>query len=41
MAFFSHAMAPPDDLPIIHVESCHMTVLQWTPGRVEVLHRYA
>ena len=40
LALFSHVMAPLDDLPIIHVESCHTTVLQWTPGSVEVLHRY-
>jgi len=41
LALFSHVMAPLDDLPITHVEACHLAVLQWTPGSVEVLHRYA
>jgi len=36
-----HVMAPLDDLPVVHVESCHMIAANWVMGRAEVLHRYA
>lgn len=40
VALFGHVMAPLDDLPIVHVESCQMISASWTMGTARVLHRY-
>jgi len=41
VTLLGHVMAPLDDLPLVHVESCHLITANWTMGSAEVLHRYA
>lgn len=35
-----HIMAPFDQLPIRHIDSCHAFETTWSIGETEVLHRY-
>ena len=35
-----HIMAPFDELPMRHVESCHMLHTTWSFGELEEIHRY-
>ncbi len=39
--FFPHVMAPLDDLPIKHIQTCHRVEADWTVGTAHVVHRYA
>ncbi|GEB45718.1 hypothetical protein MTE01_16630 [Microbacterium testaceum] len=35
-----HIMAPFDQLPVLHIDSCHTFATTWSLGELEVIHRY-
>lgn len=39
--FFPHVMAPLDDLPIKHIQTCHHVETNWTVGTAQIVHQYA